>query len=63
MLFGKIITGNMPLHSEDVEILSAEAATITTNIPVHFQIDGEYYGEVDKLDINILHKQMIIAVP
>ncbi|HEU0137110.1 MAG TPA: diacylglycerol kinase family protein [Flavobacterium sp.] len=63
MLFGKIITGNMPLHSEDIDIISAESAVITTNIPVHFQIDGEYYGEVTKLDIQILHKQMSIAVP
>src|SRR5690606_15024666 len=63
VLFGKIITGNMPLNSEDIEILSAEKALITTNIPVHFQIDGEYYGEVQRLDIKMLKKQMKVAVP
>ena len=60
----KILTGNMPVESnQDVEIISTEKALITTNFPVHFQIDGEYYGQVEKLDIKILHKQMKVAVP
>lgn len=63
LLFGKIITGNMPLSSDDIEIISAEKATISTNIPVHFQIDGEYYGEVKRLDIKILPKRLKIAIP
>lgn len=63
-VISKFLTGNMPVESnEDVEIISAEKATITTNFPVHFQIDGEYYGQIDKLDIKILHKQMKVAVP
>ncbi len=63
VLLGMIITGNMPLTSEDIEILSADKATILTNVPVHFQIDGEYYGEVKQLDIRVLEKQMKVAVP
>ena len=63
ILFGKIITGNMPLNSEDIEIISADTATISTNVPVPFQIDGEYYGEISELDIRVLHRQMNIAVP
>ncbi|MFT3793334.1 diacylglycerol/lipid kinase family protein [Flavobacterium sp.] len=63
IVFGKIITGNMPLDTGDVEILTAEKATITTNVPVHFQIDGEYVGEETHLDIHILHRQMKVAVP
>lgn len=63
-VISKFLTGNMPVESnKDVEIISAEKATITTNFPVHFQIDGEYYGQIDKLDIKILHKQMKVAVP
>lgn len=62
-LFGKIVMGNMPLSSDDLEIISAEKATITTNIPVHFQIDGEYFGTVSKLDVEILPKTVKIAVP
>lgn len=63
MVFGKIVTGNMPLDSGDVEILTAEKATIRTNVPVHFQIDGEYVGEETQLDIHILHQQMKVAIP
>ena len=63
LVFGKIITGNIPLNSEDVEIISTENATITTSKPVAFQIDGEYIGEETKLDIKILPAQMKFAVP
>jgi len=63
LVFGKIITGNMPLDSDDVEIISTDKATITTATPVSFQIDGEYIGKETKLDIHILHKQMKVAVP
>jgi len=61
---GKILTGNMPVeNNEDVEIISTQQALITTNMPVSFQIDGEFCGEEDRLDVKILHKQMRVAVP
>ena len=63
VILGKIITGNMPLDSDDVEIISTDSAVITTNEPVCFQIDGEYYGEETKLEIKILRKQMKVAIP
>ena len=59
----KIITGNMPIYSEDVEIISTDKAIITTNVPVNFQMDGEYYGYKSQLDIAILSKKMRVAVP
>jgi diacylglycerol kinase (ATP) len=63
-LIGKIISGNIPLDSEeDVEIISTEEALITTSAPVCFQIDGEYCGELDRLEVKILHRQMKVAVP
>ncbi len=63
-LLGKIISGNIPVDSvEDVEIISTEEALITTNVPVCFQIDGEYCGEEDRLEVKILHRQMKVAVP
>ncbi|HEX8562485.1 MAG TPA: diacylglycerol kinase family protein [Flavobacterium sp.] len=62
-VFGKIISGNMPLDTGDVEIISADRATITTDIPVHFQVDGEYYGEESRLEVKILPKQMKLAIP
>ena len=63
VVFSKIITGNMPMDPADVEIVTAEKATIKTGVPVHFQIDGEYVGEETQLDVHILHKQMKIAIP
>ena len=63
LVFGKIISGNMPVDPEDVEIISTDKATITTAVPVPFQIDGEYVGEKTSLDIVILPQQMKIAIP
>lgn len=63
VLFGKIVTGNMPLDTGEIEIISADKATVSTKVPVHFQIDGEYFGEETKLDVYILPRQMKVAVP
>ena len=63
LVFGKIITGNMPLDSEDVEIFSTEKAIITTTKEISFQIDGEYCGEENQLTVSILPKQMKVTVP
>lgn len=63
VVFGKIITGNMPVNDEDIEIISTDKATISTNIPVSFQIDGEYCGKQTELVIEILAKQIKVAVP
>lgn len=63
LLIGKIITGNMPIDSEDIVIISTEKAEIKTDYAVNFQIDGEYCGAQKSLEIHILHKQMKIAVP
>lgn len=63
LLLGKIISGNMPVDSEDVEIISTDKAVVITNVPVSFQIDGEYCGTETKLNIEILPKQMKVAIP
>ena len=63
LVLGKIITGNMPLDVNDVEIISTNKAIINTNIPVSFQIDGEYCGVETNLIIEILPKQMKVAIP
>lgn len=62
-VFGQIITGNMPFDSDDVVIISTNKATISTEEPIPFQIDGEYIGEEKYLEIDILHNQMKVAVP
>ena len=63
MIFGQIITGNMPLDTDNIEIISTDKAVIKTNKPVSFQIDGEYCGSETELDIKILAGQMKIAIP
>ncbi len=64
LFIGKILAGKISLEgNENVEIISTQQALITTNVPVCFQIDGEYCGEVDKLNVRILHKQMKVAIP
>ncbi len=62
-VFGKIISGNMPLDTGDVEIISTSNAKITTDIPTHFQIDGEYYGEIQTLDVSVLPIKLKVAIP
>ena len=62
VVLGKIISGNIPIESEDIEIISTDKANLTTNVPVSFQIDGEYIGKETKLAIEILHQQMKIAI-
>ena len=63
LVFGKIISGNMPVDPKDVEIISTDKASITTAVPIAFQIDGEYVGQETNLDIMILPQQMKIAIP
>lgn len=63
LVFGKIISGNIPVNSVDVEIISTDKATITTVLPISFQIDGEYIGEETRLNIDILPSQMKVAIP
>jgi YegS/Rv2252/BmrU family lipid kinase len=64
IILGKILSGNIPVDkNDDVEIISAKEAVITTNVPVSFQVDGEFCGEESRLDIKILHRQMKVAVP
>ena len=63
IIFGEIIMGNMPLNHEDIEILSADKATIKTNFPVSFQIDGEYCGAETQLDIKISPNKIKVAIP
>ncbi|MFV8344891.1 diacylglycerol/lipid kinase family protein [Flavobacterium sp. ZB4P13] len=63
LVLGKIISGNMPIDSDDVVIISTDKAIVRTNVPVSFQIDGEYCGTETKLNIEILPKQMKVAVP
>lgn len=63
LVLGKIVTGNMPVETDDVLIISTNKATIQTDIPVYFQIDGEYCGLETKLEIVVSPNKIKIAIP
>lgn len=63
LMIGKILLGNMPVESSDIEIISTNKARITTSSPVNFQIDGEYCNQITKLDLRILPNHIKIAIP
>lgn len=58
----KTLQENTELDPDFVEYISTSRARIHCRQPVPFQIDGEYYGEVQDLDISILPKHLKIAV-
>lgn len=62
LTIGKIVTGNVSEETEEVDNYSTSKATITISKKISFQIDGEYCGEVDRLEISILPNQMKVAV-
>lgn len=61
-VFGKIILGQLSVKSEYVKVYSTDKAIIKTNVPVSFQIDGEFYGKILDLDISIFPYKVKIAV-
>jgi diacylglycerol kinase family enzyme len=63
LIFSEIIAGNILLNPEDIEIISTDKATIRTNFPVSFQIDGEYCGNESELKINISPNKIKVAIP
>ncbi|AFM03844.1 sphingosine/diacylglycerol kinase-like enzyme [Bernardetia litoralis DSM 6794] len=63
LLILKILFGYLPLEDEAIEIIKTKKATIQTDIPISFQIDGEFCGEVRKLDIEMDTQKVKIATP
>lgn len=63
MMAGKILTGNIPVGTDDVPVICTDKAVIVTKEPVSFQIDGEYCGLETRLDISILPGEIKVAVP
>jgi diacylglycerol kinase family enzyme len=61
-IFAKIITGNIPLESGDVEIISTDRANIKLHSPVSFQIDGEYYGRETELNVVMSPHKLKVAI-
>jgi len=59
----KTLNDQIFLDPEFAEIISTKSARINCKIPVSFQIDGEYIGEISKVVAAIGPKKLEIAVP
>jgi diacylglycerol kinase (ATP) len=46
-----------------IEIFHARSATVETNRPSHFQVDGEYIGKLTSFTAKNIHKAIGIVVP
>lgn len=59
----KTIQENPNLSLEFVEIITTDQATITSKEKIPFQIDREYQGEVNNIDISLNARSICLAVP
>jgi len=50
-------------HLEREEVVSVQSISIACNRPVHFQIDGEYRGKVNRLKASIIAQGLRVLVP
>ncbi|MBF2708162.1 hypothetical protein [Flavobacterium soyangense] len=62
-VFGNIISGNISVGNDDIEIISTDKATIRTNFPVISRIDGEYCENESELMIKTSSKKFKVAIP
>lgn len=58
----KTLHGELEMSPDFVEIITTDLATITTSIPIDFQIDGEYCSTIKKVTAEILPRNLRIAV-
>lgn len=59
----KTLRNEDDLDPEFAEIIQATHAKVRCNTPVAFQIDGEYIGEKEEIEVNIIPKKLKIATP
>lgn len=59
----KTLTDNDALDPDFAEVISTDKAEILCKSPVPFQIDGDYMGEIKKLDVSVLKQKIAVTVP
>lgn len=59
----KTLRNEVELDPEFVEIISTQKARISCKAPVAFQIDGEYLGEKESVNVSVSPIKLEIAVP
>ncbi len=50
-------------NPKKVEVMKAKSVDITTSSKMHFQVDGEYIGKVEKISAKILESQLNLLLP
>lgn len=61
-VFAKIVMGKITVSSADIMVISTNKAQIEISRPISFQIDGEYYGKVTNLNLNISARKLKVAM-
>lgn len=59
----KTLAGQEELHPDFAETISTNKARIHCTAPVAFQIDGEFIGEVQDVEVSVAQGKLKIAVP
>ncbi len=57
----KTLNGNIDMASEFVEVIQSTDVRVTTEKPVSFQIDGEFYDDIEEITVTILPDYVAIA--
>ncbi len=52
-----------PFNPHNIEIFPSTAVTINTLRPVHFQVDGEYKGKINKINARVLKHHINLILP
>lgn len=58
----KIWATKLPWNPEKIESFQTSALKITTKHKVHFQVDGEYQGKVNKIEAKLIPKAINVIV-
>ncbi|MEO6328656.1 MAG: YegS/Rv2252/BmrU family lipid kinase [Ginsengibacter sp.] len=59
----KIFLQFKKFNPKKVELFQAESAIIETTKKIHFQVDGEYIGKINRVTATILHGQLNLLLP
>lgn len=59
----KTFTDQMDLNPDFAEVQSVTNAEVLCELPVPFQIDGEYLGELKNIKVSIMEKALELLVP
>ncbi|SDF08004.1 Diacylglycerol kinase family enzyme [Pricia antarctica] len=57
----KTLNGNIDMTSDFVEVIQSTEVRVTTEKPVSFQIDGEFYDDIEEITVTILPDYVAIA--